>query len=173
MRKTILSLAAMSVAAFVSGCASTMNVGESTFACKEQAGCPTPVEVYNKTHNAPKDVLVGKTPKEWRKPGADVVQLPQQTETAKQLKQIVGAQRLNVEGERVSVPLRRGSQVARVWVAPWVDDDDRLHWARYIFAEVSGRRWQFGERDVRQEQSVPFVQPLTDTESGIPSLMGR
>lgn len=169
MRHTTLAL--LCAAAMVQGCTSLLAVGESSFACKEEDGCPTPIEVYKKTHSAPVELLDGKTPKAWKPAGKDVVQLGGHlTAEAAQLQAMVAPSRLSVPGERVSVPLRRGSQVARIWIAPWVDETDRLHWARYVFVEVSPRRWQFGEVDVRKESTVPFVEVGRDRETGMPSV---
>lgn len=160
-------LATLVATIFLSACSSTMNVGESTFACKEEQGCPTPIEVYNKTHRTPKELLEGKTPNEWKANGKEVVKIPDITkQTVNQ--EVLSAKRIEVDTERIVSPLRRGSQVARIWVAPWVDENDRLHWSRYIFVEVSPRRWQFGERDLRNSQAVPFVESQSDFESGLP-----
>ncbi len=168
MRYSFVALIAS--AALLHGCASTMNVGESTFACKEEGGCPTPIEVYKKTHAAPAEILDGKTPKAWKPQGSDVVKLDHAASASeRRVQELVAPPRLSVPGERVTVPLRRGSQVARIWIAPWVDGSDRLHWARYVFVEVSPRRWQFGERDVRQESTVPFVNTMQDREAGLPA----
>lgn len=165
--KALFALAAVAAVVGLSGCASTLAVGESNFACKEADGCPTPIEVYNRTHRSPKELMVGKTPQEWKMAGSEALKLPD-IEKANAAREVLAAKRLEVGGDRIVAPLRRGSQVARIWVAPWTDENDRLHWARYTFVEVSPRRWQFGERDVRSEQTVPFVESQADAEAGLP-----
>lgn len=165
-------LFALTAATVLSGCASALAVGETSFACKEADGCPTPIEVYNRTHNTPRELSVGKTPEAWKTTGSEALRLPD-LNAASAAREVLSANRLEVAGDRIVAPLRRGSQVARIWVAPWTDEMDRLHWARYTFVEVSPRRWQFGERDVRSEQSVPFVESQADAEAGLPMTAPR
>jgi conjugal transfer pilus assembly protein TraV len=49
------------------------------------------------------------------------------------------------------MPLRQASQVMRIWVAPWVDSNDNLNWATYVYTEVTPKRWSFGEQEVRHQ----------------------
>ena len=41
-------------------------------------------------------------------------------------------------------PVREAAQVMRIWVAPWIDKKDDLHYPSYVFTEVQPRRWTFG-----------------------------
>lgn len=150
----------------LTGCASALTVGETDFVCGDGVECPTPIEVYNKTHTTPSELRVGKTPKSWQADSdKKVVQIPDAQEAQKQA--LLMPSRIGVDQDRIVVPLREGSRVVRIWIAPWVDKSDKLHWARYIFAEITTRKWQFGERDVRSEQTVPFVEAAPDVEPGL------
>lgn len=150
----------------LTGCASALTVGEENFACSDDVECPTPIEVYNKTHAIPPELRVGKTPKSWQTDSdKKIVQIPDAQTAQKQA--LLMPARIGVNQDKIVVPLRQGSRVVRIWIAPWVDKSDNLHWARYIFAEITARKWQFGERDVRSEQTVPFVETTPDVEPGL------
>ncbi len=163
----VTALVLASVAA--GGCASTFNVGETEFACKEKEGCPTPIEVYEATHGNSSDVRMGRTPKSWKASSSDVVRFNQDTRAGKETRGLIDATAVKVPGDRAVRPLRSGSEVARIWIAPWIDEADNLHWARYTFVEISKRRWEVGEKEIRSGgTSVPFVQIRGDREPGAP-----
>ena len=44
------------------------------------------------------------------------------------------------------MPIREAPQVMRVWVAPYNDENDDLHWPSYVFTEITKRRWSIGEQ---------------------------
>ncbi len=46
------------------------------------------------------------------------------------------------------MPVLQPAEVARIWVAPWTDQNQDLHWAGYVFTEITPRRWSFGESAV-------------------------
>lgn len=143
----------------LSGCASVFNTaGESTFACAE--GCPTPLEVYERTHQSPNSVQVGRTPESWGIKGAtssaakehfnygSAAGLAQSQFTAASAEQGVAAPK----------PIRNESKVIRIWVAPWIDSQDNLHWAGYVFSEVTPKRWSVGEQSIRFNGLPPAFQ---------------
>lgn len=155
---------------FVSGCASSLNIGETTFACKEEGGCPTPIEVYEATHGSPSELLMGKTPKSWKSdPSQTVVRVsPRQgNDAAREARAAMGAERIKVDAQRTTVPLRSSSSILRIWIAPWIDENDRLNWARYTFVEVAPRTWRFGENEVRRQDDIPFVNVVPDADPGL------
>lgn len=43
------------------------------------------------------------------------------------------------------MPIREAPQVMRVWVAPYNDENDDLHWPSFVFTEITKRRWSIGE----------------------------
>jgi len=166
-RQLIVLTLSLSVT-MMSGCASSLNVGESSFACKEAGGCPTPIEVYESTHGAPSELRVGKTPKAWKAdPSQTVVRIQESVTKATPAKEAIGANTIRVDTARTVVPLRSSSSVLRIWIAPWVDENDRLNWARYSFVEVSPRTWRFGENEVRKQDDVPFVNIVPDLDPGV------
>lgn len=49
-----------------------------------------------------------------------------------------------------SRPIRVPSDVIRMWIAPWEDQDGDLHKPEYIYCEITGKRgrWLFGEENI-------------------------
>jgi len=144
----------MAVAAVLSGC-SVLNTGESQFACEEHGDCPTPIEVYSDTHTSPREVEMGRTPDEWKSGGRSSDGEKKTSEKQLLLARSLELTRLTPSslarsdtGEMVK-PIREPSQVMRVWIAPWIDQGDNLNWSGYVFTEISPRRWNFGEQEVR------------------------
>ena len=132
----------------LSGCASTLNTaGDSEFACDGKTNnCPTPLEVYGATHNSPESVRNGRTPDQWKTGQSDANG------------KIKSSSKLLVAAEPPAMPIRQASQVMRIWVAPWVDGNDNLNWASYVYTEVTPKRWSFGEQEVRhQGMPAPFI----------------
>lgn len=43
------------------------------------------------------------------------------------------------------LPIREAPQVMRVWVAPYTDQNDDLHWPSFVYTEITKRRWSIGE----------------------------
>ncbi|MDK9702561.1 MAG: TraV family lipoprotein [Sulfuritalea sp.] len=135
-RQLILALAVVELA----GC-SAMGVGNSEFSCsKEKTGmpCASVDEVYGKTNGA-----------NWRPAPVSKdkqVNEPQRAATATPM-----------TAPNFPAPVLEPAQVMRIWVAPWVDDAQSLHWPSYVFTEVTPRKWSFGNSDfVRARQLVPL-----------------
>jgi len=42
-------------------------------------------------------------------------------------------------------PIRTPSQVMRIWIAPWEDDDGDLNVSGYVYTELEPRRWMIGK----------------------------
>lgn len=140
----------------LSGCASTLNTaGESKFACDAtKSNCPTPLEVYQATHNTPAAIRNGRTPEEWKTGSPDSGQIKNTNPTAdlrRDLTHLAPSSQLVTAAEPPAMPLRQASQVMRIWVAPWVDSNDNLNWATYVYTEVTPKRWSFGEQEVRHQ----------------------
>jgi len=43
------------------------------------------------------------------------------------------------------MPILQPAEVARIWIAPWTDESQDLHWPGFVFTEITPRRWSFGE----------------------------
>jgi len=59
------------------------------------------------------------------------------------------------------VPIRKAPKVIRIWLAPWVDEDEDLHQPGYIYAELQTRKWAMGEYPVEaaQRDALPMPPP--------------
>ena len=58
-------------------------------------------------------------------------------------------------------PILQPAEVARIWIAPWTDQNQDLHWAGFVFTEITPRRWSFGESAVGAIQ--PTLPVLIDS----------
>jgi conjugal transfer pilus assembly protein TraV len=59
-------------------------------------------------------------------------------------------------------PLLEPARVMRVWIAPWIDNKQHLHWPSYVYAEVQPRRWTMGVPDFTQMRSgLPLISRQT------------
>lgn len=125
----------------LAGC-STMGVGNSEFSCaKEKTGmpCASVDEVYNKTNGS-----------NWRPPAPAAKDAPT-------VEPHRAAAVTPMATPNFPAPVLEPAQVMRVWIAPWVDDNQSLHWPSYVFTEVTPRKWSFGNSDfVRARQLVPL-----------------
>lgn len=124
--------------AFLSGC-SAMGLGSNTFRCGEGGvKCPSAMETYEST-NGPD--LSSK--KKERKASEMVATVP-----------AMGAA---IDDSQWPKPVLEPAQVMRIWVAPWIDEKESLHWPSYVFTEVTPRKWSFGMPDFRNaKQLVPL-----------------
>lgn len=147
MVRTLMALATVAV----SGC-STLGVGESTeFGCnKKQAGmgCASVEQVYKATNGG-----------NYRQELA--------TEKAGAARPTAPASVVPVAAPNWPTPVLEPAAVVRIWIAPWVDDRKALHWPSYVFAEVTPRKWSFGNMDFRSShQLVPLqVDPRRPAEA--------
>ncbi len=166
MIKNTFTVAALVVTACLAlaGCASSMNTASNQdFACGGQDSCPTPFEVYNQTNHTPTSVNNGRTPTNWKagarakgegKPTANAG-----TELRMDLAVIAPSSKLDLAIDPPPQPLREPSQVMRIWLAPWTDQNDTLNWSGYVYTEITTRRWAFGEQEVRQQGLPPQFLP--------------
>lgn len=128
-------LASVVASALLAGC-SVIGIGKSEFSCDTNPadpGCASPAKVYDRTNSAMTTLPARRAP-------------------------VVGATN-RIAAKVASVvpmvapagpqPVLEPATVLRIWIAPWVDDKKALHWPSYIFAEVTPRRWSFGDADFR------------------------
>jgi len=142
------------------GCSTLNTADHNDFSC-DDGDCPTPLEVYLNTNSAPPSVSVGRTPDTW---GVGNDGWQRKTEGKRE-----GSQYLQSSLDLISAvpessvsdgkgalvtPLRQNSQTMRVWIAPWVDMNDNLHWNGFVFTEVSPRQWAVGEQEVRHQSTL-------------------
>ncbi len=58
------------------------------------------------------------------------------------------------------IPIRRAPKVIRIWLAPWIDQDEDLHQPGYIYAEIKGRKWLMGEYASYRNGTDSGTEPL-------------
>jgi conjugal transfer pilus assembly protein TraV len=58
----------------------------------------------------------------------------------------------------VPYPLLKQPRVARVWVAPFVDQHDQLHFPGYIYSVVKNNTWTFGQGSDKATPPVPSAE---------------
>ena len=138
----------------LSGCSVT-GMGTDKFKCgtHEDPRCASVFEAYENTHGDWKGSKTGK-PQE-RQPGASLpASMP-----------IMNAA---VDETTWPKPVLEPARVIRVWIAPWVDENETLHWPSYVFAEVTPRKWSYGKPDFRGVKQLVPVQTApraTQTEN--------
>lgn len=168
-RLGLFSLAALALA-MTTGCSTVLNTaGTDEFSCKPgepKATCRTPTAIYKSTHGTP-PVAETDAPVSWDKlikpmsgdlvsegsrsreqAGADFQRTSTRAVEASSKGGIPGlnAQTLGLAGATVNGrPVREAAQVMRIWIAPWIDKNDDLHYPSYLFTEVQPRRWTFGK----------------------------
>lgn len=59
---------------------------------------------------------------------------------------------------RMPLPVLRPAHVIRIWISPWVDQKGDLHMPGLVFSEITPRRWNFGESEVKNTQVLAPVQ---------------
>ncbi len=128
----------------LTGC-STMGLGQNDFNCgtHDNPKCASVMEAYENSHGtAEKGGRKGQK-KELRAenlPGAAPVQMTASVDDASYPK-----------------PILEPAKVMRIWVAPWVDEKETLHWPSYVFTEIATRKWSYGQPDFRGvKQLVPI-----------------
>lgn len=112
--------------------------------------CKTPAAVYKSTHLEPAptefDVPIGRsapTPNAASGLSAPSAQASRNLAEGVINAPVASAPRIN--GPR---PVREPAQVARIWIAPWIDKNDNLHLATIHYTEVRPRTWTVGKPEV-------------------------
>jgi conjugal transfer pilus assembly protein TraV len=57
-------------------------------------------------------------------------------------------------------PIRTPSQIMRIWIAPWEDDDGDLNVSGYVYTELEPRRWMIGKPATPLNASILPLQVL-------------
>lgn len=138
----------------LNGCAALNTAKHSTFDCKDD-NCPTPLEVYNETNSSPPEVAVGRNPKSWGAGRKNSREDAARNNASEYLRRSIDLTQsdpnvlVKTEENMRAKPIRHQSQVMRIWIAPWIDSQDNLHWNGYVYTEVSPRTWEIGTHEVR------------------------
>ena len=153
---------AMSVVA-LAGC-SSLGVGESDFSCNKAPGgipCASLQQAYSASNRTMNEVP--RTTEEFRIQQQGITQpdafrgiLPMR---AKDRAVAEGDGQVFVEDANVSHimrPTMEPAKVLRIWVAPWVDEGQTLHWPTHLFTEITPRKWSYGASSVTASKQVLF-----------------
>ena len=129
MRHTTIFLALIPL--LLTGCASSLNTAStSEFSCPGVPGvmCKTPGQVYKMTNG---DTL-------------DASALDTKASSAKRINPVA-----SIADAGTPMPIREPAKVMRVWIAPWTDKNDDLHWPSFVYTEIQQRKWSFGNLDFK------------------------
>ncbi|AQH06021.1 type IV conjugative transfer system protein TraV (plasmid) [Burkholderia sp. KK1] len=149
MMKRLLIAAVLPVLA--SGCSVFNPADSDTFACPGMPMgivCKTPMAVYKSTNQMPaatdSDMPIGQTVKGVKfGDNQGNVARPDQVPVSAALPGLGLPAGVTAD----SRPIRTPAQVMRIWIGPWIDSKDDLHYPSYLFTEVQPRRWSFGKTE--------------------------
>jgi conjugal transfer pilus assembly protein TraV len=158
-------LFAMLLPLLATGCGSMFNTAENdSFSCPGMPQgiiCKTPLAVYKSTNQMPpptdSDMPIGQKVSGVRygdNQGNVVSPEPAAS------RGLPGLSAAALDGS--PRPVRTSAEVMRIWIAPWVDSHDDLHYPSYLFTEVQARRWSFGKTEFA---GAGVVIPHRDIES--------
>lgn len=67
------------------------------------------------------------------------------------------------------IPVLEQPTVLRIWIAPWVDDNETLNYPSYKFTEITPRKWNFGGNP-QFRNVLPVTAPHNDADFKSPSV---
>lgn len=71
-------------------------------------------------------------------------------------------------------PVMEPAKILRIWVAPWQDFKNDLHWPSYIFSELKPRTWAYGNLDFSAARPIvpysmgAYSAPVVEKAPGSP-----
>lgn len=156
----------LTLALVASGC--SIVPGKSDYACPAPTSgvnCKTPIEIYRMTDKVDnlenQKVITDIAMKERAGKGsATGATLPMGT-----LGGGADGNGVLLASPNNPMPLLEPAQVLRIWVSPYADEMQDLHWPGYVFTEITPRRWSFGEAGVPQQQALVPVQMVRPTQN--------
>ncbi|WP_425953170.1 type IV conjugative transfer system lipoprotein TraV [Ralstonia pseudosolanacearum] len=153
MKKRLFAAALLPLLA--AGCSSYLNTADNdSFTCPGMPQgiiCKTPMAVYKSTNQMPaptdSDLPIG-SKLVGVKFGDDQgnVARPERAEKVQTSMPGLTASS-STASNAMARPVRTPAQVMRIWIAPWIDSKDDLHYPSYLFTEVQPRRWSFGKTE--------------------------
>ncbi len=174
----------MAVSVTTSGC-SFFNVGEEEFACTgmpDSVYCHSSRDVYYATNDGSVPSRVGKDGS-YNEDCTDCVRSEgerfnnagdREGDARSHETDSSSSSFLNGHGDEVinnyvsprlpthSVPIRTPAVVMRIWIAPWVDQQDNLNSPGYVYTEIEPRRWIY--QSFNGEGSSTSFKPLLETK---------
>lgn len=147
------------------GACSMLNIGQDSYSCTgipEGVRCLSARQVYEQTHN-------GQRPQTIREQSSDAtrssnkVQLNAVARPKADTPSISASHPVSasVLSHLRSLPLRTPSQVMRIWIAPWIDEQGDLMTPSYVYTEIEPRRWTIGLPEVGTR---PLLRPLISSQ---------
>ncbi|GMG94823.1 conjugal transfer pilus assembly protein TraV [Cupriavidus metallidurans] len=168
------------------GCSSILNTADNdSFSCPGMPQgiiCKTPLAVYKSTNQMPQptesDRPFGSSGARGVQAGDDQGNVARPELTGGVAAGAPGLIQTSVPGSAqangTARPVRKPAQVMRIWIAPWIDSKDDLHYPSYLYTEVQPRRWSFGKSEfagkgmVVPHRELAAVAPIPQ-ESGRPN----
>ena len=135
----------------LTGCANPLNTaGTGEYSCPGMPGvmCKTPGQVYKMTEG---DTL-------------DISALDPKVDTIKR-----NDLTASISDSNTPMPIREPAKVMRVWIAPFTDKNDDLHWPSYVYTEIQMRKWSFGNPDFKAMNPVVPYKNLSASSAAQPS----
>lgn len=160
------SLAVIAASLALGGCASTFNTaGSSEFSCPGMPNgvvCAAPFTAYEMTNgsSAALDQQFADPEQQRKAGGVPAARLDAGGG-------VLGAGVATALAGRLPQPIMEQAQVMRIWVAPWVDANNDVHWPSYIYTEIQPKRWRFGLPATRQSAGV--IPHLADAPVALPT----
>lgn len=149
--------------ASLAGCATVLdpNGASSEYTCTDPNNpdemvdgivCKTPFAVYKSTHGAPEvkqsDLPIGVTMEDYQSGNIQVGGNANPNEgmphPAFGLGYQVPGQLAHQNQPDYARPVREPAQIMRIWIAPWIDKRDDLHFPSHVYTEIQARHWAFG-----------------------------
>ena len=167
------------------GCSSMLNTADNdSFSCPGMPQgiiCKTPLAVYKSTNQMPQptesDQPFGSKARGVQA-GDDLGNVARPELTSGGAAGAPGLIQTSFSGSAEATasarPVRKPAQVMRIWIAPWIDSKDDLHYPSYLYTEVQPRRWSFGKTEfagkgmVVPHRELAAVAPIPQ-ESGRPN----
>lgn len=172
MNKNIVLKASLLTAtiALFTGCST---IGNKDFSCPAPKGfvCKSPTEIYELTHGDTNAIYQDSTS---NASGDDMFKSPKSSNNGGfngNLNQVPVSNSFSKPAYLPNsnpVPVLEQPKVVRVWVAPWVDENETLNFPSYKFKEITTRKWNFGGAQVFRN-SLPVTAPDNAADYQSPS----
>lgn len=150
-----MKIIAVIVILLLTGCSSTFNTaGTSEFSCPGMPGvmCKTPGQVYKMTQG---DTL-------------DATALDSKIARVKTINPVA-----SISESNTPMPIREPAKVMRIWIAPWTDKNDDLHWPSFVYTEIQQRKWRFGNPNFKAMSPVIPYKNLSGNSAGQPDAASK
>ena len=150
--KHFLIATTLLASALISGCSSTMNIGEDSFSCPGNVDtgfkCMGVRDLYKATEGPSDSFGKAAAGKDQQKNADD-----KEREDAKKHVMLTDAKNNGFDPTPwmdKPLPVRSQAKVMRIWVAPYEDESGDLNAPGLAYTEIEGRKWNVGEGMVKR-----------------------